>query len=903
MRLFKSMRSGSFTCHSVKTGVRRPWVPRRTRDSHSTLKRVHPAHGLVIAVALLITITPAAIFAQSYTATINPNVNVVTNFQGWGVSLCWWANVIGSYPNRTNYVDIAFSTLKLNIARYNIGAGQNPTNTATPGEGLRAIMQGFEPSPGVWNWNVDTNQRWVLQQARALGVNLVDAFANSPPWWMCVNSNCDGNASATNNLQVDCEGPFATYLTTVVSNLTVLDGDHFDYLTPMNEPNGTKWTGTSQEGCDMNPSLQSNVVQGVYASLQTNAPSVKIDAAEDVEPEQTYIDLTGYSPTALGDVSLYSTHTYGFTGAGNLESEAKSKNRTIWVTEEGDSDGSGLTMARYIYNAFYNMGARAWCYWQVVDSAPGWGFLQNSLVPPGDSGYTPVYAINEKFYTMGQFSENIRPGCNFISVNDTNTLAAWNPTNSTLVLVTVNNTTNAFNVTYELNDFPAYPWQVTATQTAPGKNMVTLPTPAVQNAQFTEAIPASSVTTFVLITNVYMPQITSQSPVDTNLTLYAGEIPNFSMSVTGTVPLQYQWSSNGVAIAGATNSAYGPPSISPGGQSVYQCIVSNVAGVITNTWFVTMVPTPVTSYAQAALALKPVGFWPLNEAEQGGGDDGVIAWDYVGGNNGIYTNAVLGQMTYDALTDPSATSALFGQVQPNNSCAFDIPGPDFSLQNGSNAEFTVSAWVNSTGNNGLNTPTIAAKGYYYQEEYALDAGEQPNDCFRFTVRNAAGTAANAYSILSLTNTGQWFHLVGVCNQSIGQVQLYTNGVEATAAPILDASGITNSSGTPMSIGARATTAASGFTQQFPGYIADVGVYNYALSASQIKTLYQAGVSLPPSGLTFTNVSGSGKSLSWNYGVLQTATNVAGPYMDMTNFTPPYVVPLTNSQQFFRIREN
>lgn len=100
-------------------------------------------------IAALIMVAPGAIFAQSYTATINPNVNVVTNYQGWGVSLCWWANVIGSYPNRTNYVDMAFSTLKLNIARYNIGAGQNPTNTASPGEGLRTIMQGFEPSPGV----------------------------------------------------------------------------------------------------------------------------------------------------------------------------------------------------------------------------------------------------------------------------------------------------------------------------------------------------------------------------------------------------------------------------------------------------------------------------------------------------------------------------------------------------------------------------------------------------------------------------------------------------------------------------------------------------------------------------------------------------------------------------------
>src|SRR5580698_4422469 len=201
-----------------------------------------------------------------YTAVVNPNSNLATNFQGWGTSLCWWANVVGNYPNRTNFVDMAFTQLKLNIARYNIGGGENPSSPVA-GQGYRTIMQGFEPTNGIWNWNADANQRWVLQQAEARGVNLVDAFANSPPWWMCVNSNCVGNASATNNLQVNCETNFAVYLATVVSNLTVLDGDHFNYVTPMNEPNGSKWySGSpSQEGCNMTPAMQSVVVGDLYS--------------------------------------------------------------------------------------------------------------------------------------------------------------------------------------------------------------------------------------------------------------------------------------------------------------------------------------------------------------------------------------------------------------------------------------------------------------------------------------------------------------------------------------------------------------------------------------------------------------------------------------------------------------
>ncbi|MGH7978295.1 MAG: LamG domain-containing protein, partial [Limisphaerales bacterium] len=379
-----------------------------------------------------------------------------------------------------------------------------------------------------------------------------------------------------------------------------------------------------------------------------------------------------------------------------------------------------------------------------------------------------------------------------------------------------------------------------------------------------------------------------------------GETPTFTISVQGSVPLYYQWSSNGVPIAGATSDAYTPAAIPSRGVTSFGCVVSNAAGMAANAWSVTVVPTPVMSYPHTALELNPMGFWPLNESQRSLGNDGIVAEDYAGGHNGIYTNVLLGQMSYDSLTDPTAASAQFGYVAAANSCVFDILGPDFSSPNGSNAEFTVSAWVNSTGNNGLNTPTIAAKGYYYQEEYALDAGA--SDCYRFVVRNAAGAPYYANSSLSLSSSGQWYHLAGVCDEANGVLQLYIDGLLAANAAIPTASGITNSSETPMTIGARAQSAASGFNQQFPGYIADVAIYNYALTPAQVETLYQSGISLPSSGLIFTNLNGNA-ALMWNYGILQNATNISGPYNDLTNVLPPCIISLTNARQFFRIREN
>jgi hypothetical protein len=203
----------------------------------------------------------------SYTATVNPSSIISTNFLGWGTTLSWWANVVGSYTNRDDYVNLAFNILKLNIVRYEIGAGQNPSIVIT-NPPYRAQMQGFEPSNGVWNWSADLNQRWVLQAAEARGANLVEALSVSPPWWMCVNSNVNGNASGTNNLQTDYEVAFATYLATVISNLTVLDGDHFNNLTPMNEPSLGTTTDVygGYEYCHMSNDQQQRVIADLSAT-------------------------------------------------------------------------------------------------------------------------------------------------------------------------------------------------------------------------------------------------------------------------------------------------------------------------------------------------------------------------------------------------------------------------------------------------------------------------------------------------------------------------------------------------------------------------------------------------------------------------------------------------------------
>src|SRR5437763_8885930 len=94
------------------------------------------------------------------------------------------------------------------------------------------------------------------------------------------------------------------------------------------------------------------------------------------------------------------------------------------------------------------------------------------------------------------------------------------------------------------------------------------------------------------------PLITTQP---TSQSAAAGQTASFSVAATGTAPLNYQWKKNGVAVNGASSSAYTTPATSSsnnGGQ--FTVVVSNSAGSVTSstailTVVVSVPPLQVTS--------------------------------------------------------------------------------------------------------------------------------------------------------------------------------------------------------------------------------------------------------------------------------------------------------------------
>ena len=95
------------------------------------------------------------------------------------------------------------------------------------------------------------------------------------------------------------------------------------------------------------------------------------------------------------------------------------------------------------------------------------------------------------------------------------------------------------------------------------------------------------------------PQITSP-PV--NLTTPAGATATFSVGVTGTQPLAYQWAFGGAALAGATNSGLVVPSVTLSNAGDYLVVITNSYGSTSAVPTLTVVmATPVVAWATAPI--------------------------------------------------------------------------------------------------------------------------------------------------------------------------------------------------------------------------------------------------------------------------------------------------------------
>jgi hypothetical protein len=406
------------------------------------------------------------------------------------------------------------------------------------------------------------------------------------------------------------------------------------------------------------------------------------------------------------------------------------------------------------------------------------------------------------------------------------------------------------------NPAVAYQWYDTNNVPVPGQTNATL---VISNIQTSDSYYLNvtnafgSVDSTVIAVNVVSGLNVNLGPA--SQTLYAGETTTYAVFALGTVPFYYQWLTNGVDVPGATSSSYAL--VVPLGSLTVSCTVSNAynGGTVITAGPVSLtgIASPTNLYPAHVLGNNPIAYWRLDESpDNGAGNDGTVAYDYVGGHNGAYNNVILGLPGYNPSVDAD-TSAKFGIFAASNSYMGELnqtnaglPPIDFSTPSGGNAELSVEAWVNVTNTSQISGAGIVTKGYGNGgEQFDLDVVSD----FRFFVRDAAGGTHGLVSTIAPASN-VWYHIVAVWDGANGAEYLYINGVtNAVATGISTGLGLfattTTNTALPgetlVSIGARTSGEATNvYDLQFKGRIDDVAIYNYALSPVQVRADYEAG---------------------------------------------------------------
>jgi len=237
----------------------------------------------------------------------------------------------------------------------------------------------------------------------------------------------------------------------------------------------------------------------------------------------------------------------------------------------------------------------------------------------------------------------------------------------------------------------------------------------------------------------------------------------------------------------------------------------------------------------------PVGWWKMDECQ------GTTANDSSGnGNTGTITVGGSGTQTAVGTCTASATTMWYtGRTGKYNS-SLNFDGTDdyvdmgnvSSLNFDKTSSFTLSTWIKTNSTTGF--PTFLGKlqnsprtGYGI---YLVNSGVGTVGGVGFTITNSSGNAIEVRGSINVANNN-WHHIVVTYSGSSAAsgVKIYTDGILNTNSTVTDALSSATTSTASFQVGAF-----NNGSQPFTGQIDDPRIYNYPLTVTQIKTLYNGG---------------------------------------------------------------
>ena len=332
--------------------------------------------------------------------------------------------------------------------------------------------------------------------------------------------------------------------------------------------------------------------------------------------------------------------------------------------------------------------------------------------------------------------------------------------------------------------------------------------------------------------------------------LFVGETFNASVKVNGPSPYYYTWFDGVNPLSGQTNATLTLNNVQLSDSGTYSCTISNIYGATNSATVSLTVLARPAGYASTILADNPIAFWRLDEGpDNGNGNNGTIANDYVGSHNGFYTNVLLGVPGYNPPVDPDTAVAFNQQANSsstNPSYVGGVTGINFQSPTNVPKAFSIEAWMQGVtvqvADGGIVSMGIGSGG----EQFNLDAGGTAH-AVRFFFRDAAGNTHPINTSIS-TSDNQWHHLIVTVDEVNSNMCFYHNGQIIASNTLAGNLGVLteNSPTNLFYIGSRPASPASVYppTNLFQGNIDEVSIYNYSLSAAQAQAHF-FGADLPP----------------------------------------------------------
>ena len=481
--------------------------------------------------------------AENYTVHVDRPRQTIRHF---GASDAWSMQNIGTWADeqeQTKIADWLFSLetddqgqprgIGLSLWRFNLGAGSSEQGRESQiSRGTRTEC--FLQADGSYDWSRQAGQRKFLRMAKERGVPHFLAFLNSPPVHFTQNGLATNTGrGGTLNLKDDSYDDFALFMATAMKGLEEHDGIHFDYLCPVNEPDGHwNWQGPKQEGSPATNREIARLARETSAALRQQGVTTEVLVPESSdlrcllgiykttwERGNTISTFFSKDSTAtyLGDTPqvprLILGHSYWTNTPIPYMKKVREELRDVcrkhgvkfWQSEIcimsndeeiGGGGGYDFTMktalyvARVIHHDLKYADAESWSWWRACG-----GDYKDGLIRVYDREHRGQ--DSKLLWAMGNYSRFVRPGAVRYEVSGPDDpyglmVTAYRNNDGRWVCVAINYGNSQQEFTLKLSDGRQRRWHTYRTSDTEGENLK----PAGENDGRMK-LSARSITTFV----------------------------------------------------------------------------------------------------------------------------------------------------------------------------------------------------------------------------------------------------------------------------------------------------------------------------------------------------------------------------------------------------------------------